>query len=306
MGGFLLKGGFGWGGTRLGLATQSVIGLDVVLADGSLVHASETENSDLYWAARGSGPGFFGVVICYYLKLYPRHRFSGMKIQVFRQRYLEDVFTWADRIGPEVSELVEFQILVTPKALGISSPGLEAFAPVLADSWREAREALSFIADSPIRAKASITTPLFPISIGMMRLALYAPLAANGENPPPSSVRRPMRNALETALPRISCWIRPTANSLSAIARLVSGWSLYWFPADRCWSPSKSSNPMLSSPPGCRARGGGGGIAEVLFGEYDFSGKLGFSWPRDASQTPINVGDPEYDPLYPYGFCLTY
>jgi beta-glucosidase len=49
-----------------------------------------------------------------------------------------------------------------------------------------------------------------------------------------------------------------------------------------------------------------GGIAEVLFGEYDFSGKLGFSWPRDASQIPINVGDPDYEPLYPYGFGLTY
>ena len=49
-----------------------------------------------------------------------------------------------------------------------------------------------------------------------------------------------------------------------------------------------------------------GGIAEVLFGEYNFRGKLGFSWPRDASQIPINVGDPDYDPLYPYGFGLTY
>jgi beta-glucosidase len=49
-----------------------------------------------------------------------------------------------------------------------------------------------------------------------------------------------------------------------------------------------------------------GGIAEVLFGDYNFSGKLGFSWPRDAGQIPINVGDPGYDPLYPYGFGLTY
>ena len=49
----------------------------------------------------------------------------------------------------------------------------------------------------------------------------------------------------------------------------------------------------------------GQGIAEVLFGEYEFKGKLGFSWPRDASQIPINVGDADYDPLFEYGFGLT-
>ncbi|MEH6636884.1 MAG: glycoside hydrolase family 3 N-terminal domain-containing protein [Halioglobus sp.] len=50
----------------------------------------------------------------------------------------------------------------------------------------------------------------------------------------------------------------------------------------------------------------GQGVAEVLFGDYGFSGKLGFSWPRDASQIPIHVGDPGYDPRYEYGFGLTY
>lgn len=50
----------------------------------------------------------------------------------------------------------------------------------------------------------------------------------------------------------------------------------------------------------------GQGIAEVLFGDYGFSGKLGFSWPRDAGQVPINVGDSDYDPLYEYGFGLIY
>ena len=56
----------------------------------------------------------------------------------------------------------------------------------------------------------------------------------------------------------------------------------------------------------------GGGVAEVLFrdnqGEvdFDFTGKLSFSWPRDASQTPLNRNDPNYEPLFAYGFGLTY
>ena len=54
--------------------------------------------------------------------------------------------------------------------------------------------------------------------------------------------------------------------------------------------------------PGSEAKG----IAEVLFGDHGFSGKLGFSWPRRAEQIPINVGDENYDPLYAYGFGLSY
>ena len=48
----------------------------------------------------------------------------------------------------------------------------------------------------------------------------------------------------------------------------------------------------------------GDGVAEVLFGDYDFTGKLSYSWPRDMSQVPINVGDVSYDPLFPYGYGL--
>jgi beta-glucosidase len=50
----------------------------------------------------------------------------------------------------------------------------------------------------------------------------------------------------------------------------------------------------------------GDGIADVLFGDYKPTGKLPQSWPRSMSQVPINVGDASYDPLFPYGFGLTY
>ena len=44
----------------------------------------------------------------------------------------------------------------------------------------------------------------------------------------------------------------------------------------------------------------GDGIAEVLFGDYEPSGLLSHSWPKHMSQIPINYGDNEYDPLFPY------
>ncbi|MCI0490431.1 MAG: glycoside hydrolase family 3 C-terminal domain-containing protein [Blastocatellia bacterium] len=50
----------------------------------------------------------------------------------------------------------------------------------------------------------------------------------------------------------------------------------------------------------------GQGVADVLFGDFKPKGKLSFSWPRSTSQIPINVGDRNYNPLFKYGFGLTY
>jgi len=164
LGGFLLQGGFGWNSRALGLVCESVVGLDVVLADGTQVHASAEQNADLYWAARGAGPGFFGVVTTFHLKLHERPKVTAMIMQVFHERWLEDVFTWAHEIGPSVSSSVEFQLLITPKTLFTGKPGVEVLAPVMSSSWREAREATAFIRQSPVRKRASVSTPLLPLS----------------------------------------------------------------------------------------------------------------------------------------------
>ncbi len=56
----------------------------------------------------------------------------------------------------------------------------------------------------------------------------------------------------------------------------------------------------------------GQGIADVVLAnknggiQHDFVGKLSFSWPNEAGQAPINVGDPAYKPRYPYGYGLQY
>lgn len=50
----------------------------------------------------------------------------------------------------------------------------------------------------------------------------------------------------------------------------------------------------------------GGGIADVLFGKADFRGKLPYSWPRSSDQTAVNVGDADYNPLFPYGYGLKF
>ena len=50
-------------------------------------------------------------------------------------------------------------------------------------------------------------------------------------------------------------------------------------------------------------------LADVLFGRYAPTGKLGHSWPRTMTQIPINLGDADYatdPPLFPFGYGLTY
>jgi beta-glucosidase len=50
----------------------------------------------------------------------------------------------------------------------------------------------------------------------------------------------------------------------------------------------------------------GAGVADVLFGDYKPTGKLSMAWPRTMAQIPSHPGDAKYDPLFAYGFGLTY
>ncbi|XP_031394697.1 uncharacterized protein LOC116206083 isoform X3 [Punica granatum] len=49
----------------------------------------------------------------------------------------------------------------------------------------------------------------------------------------------------------------------------------------------------------------GQGVADVLFGDYGFTGKLPRTWFKTVDQLPMNVGDAHYDPLFPFSFGLT-
>src|SRR4029077_2726282 len=70
LGGYLLQGGQGWNGRRHGWACESVVAVDVVTATGEQLRADAGEHPDLYWAARGAGPGFPGIVTRFHLATY--------------------------------------------------------------------------------------------------------------------------------------------------------------------------------------------------------------------------------------------
>lgn len=67
--GYILAGGFGWNAGEWGSACANVSAVEMVTADGDIVVANERDHADLFWAARGGGPGFFAVITAYQLEL---------------------------------------------------------------------------------------------------------------------------------------------------------------------------------------------------------------------------------------------
>jgi FAD/FMN-containing dehydrogenase len=68
--GLALGGGFGWLSRAFGHTVDNMLGADLVTADGSMLHVSDSENADLFWAIRG-GSGNFGVVTGFEFRLHP-------------------------------------------------------------------------------------------------------------------------------------------------------------------------------------------------------------------------------------------
>lgn len=73
--GHILHGGYGWASHNKGLALDWMVGAHVVLADGTQVHCSAIENSDLFWALRGAGSNF-GIVTSFELKTFEAPQIS--------------------------------------------------------------------------------------------------------------------------------------------------------------------------------------------------------------------------------------
>ena len=121
LGGYLLQGGQGWNSRQWGWGCENVLGVDVVTADGELVHADADNNSDLYWAARGAGPAFFGVVTRFHLRVHRMPAAFTHTTYAFPIECFDELITWAHDVLPTLDIRVEPVIVGTR----IAPPGVD-------------------------------------------------------------------------------------------------------------------------------------------------------------------------------------
>ena len=112
--GFTLGGGMGWLVRKLGIAAERIVGADVVLADGSLVHACAEVNPDLFWALRGGG-GNFGIVTSLEAELIPINNVVGGEMYYPLDRagdIMRFYRTWSSGLGEDTSTI--FRLVAVP------------------------------------------------------------------------------------------------------------------------------------------------------------------------------------------------
>ena len=147
--GYSLGGGIGWLARMHGLSAESVLAVELVTSDGSLVRADRTQNTDLFWALRGGGGGL-GVVVAVEIALYEVDELvAGMMIWPWEQatevltRYVEWAETAPNSVSasgrllqiPPLEEIPEFLrgrqlVIVNGAVLGTEAEAAEILAPL--------------------------------------------------------------------------------------------------------------------------------------------------------------------------------
>jgi FAD/FMN-containing dehydrogenase len=138
MSGYLLGGGLGWNSGAWGFAAGSVESVDVVLVDGILRRVSADAFPDVFWAARGGGPEFFGVVVGYRVKLKPLPKAITTTVRVYPLAEIARIAAWMKAAMPLVPTHVEFTaaMITAPEPQGFKAA--LAIATVFADTPDEA------------------------------------------------------------------------------------------------------------------------------------------------------------------------
>jgi FAD/FMN-containing dehydrogenase len=108
--GYLLSGGMSWNHGVWGPGVGSVEAIELVNAAGNRITASATENADYFWAARGGGPGFFGVVVRYHLRLYPLPQAIIASVYYYPFECLVPLAQWLEPLAGELPSSVELSL----------------------------------------------------------------------------------------------------------------------------------------------------------------------------------------------------
>jgi FAD/FMN-containing dehydrogenase len=136
-----------------------------------MVRADANRHPGLYWAARGAGPGFFGAVARFHLRLYPRPNHVANGVYLYPIDCLEEVFRWAYEIGPRVPRTMELMVVVHRDAEGELE--IAVTGPVLAGSAEEAAEALALLETCVVRERAKGEAPNVEVQLADLYAAVH-------------------------------------------------------------------------------------------------------------------------------------
>ncbi len=211
--GYLLGGGMAWNPTVWGSGAESVEAIELVTAQGELIKASEEENSDYFWAARGAGSGFFGVVTKFYLKLQPLPKAIHGSVYYFSLDDVESVGNWLGEMAPKLSASIEMSqfIIKAPAELmkdqAVSNNGWICMVTAAAfeDTAEAAKAALHPLEENPIKPLAgSFAAPLtfeelFDASGALWPEGLRSKVEATFSNSSPGEMMEAIREKMREA-----------------------------------------------------------------------------------------------------------
>ncbi|MBO3682281.1 FAD-binding oxidoreductase [Streptomyces sp. NEAU-YJ-81] len=164
IGGFLLQGGQGWNARGWGWAAENITAIDVVTAEGELVRADETRHSDLFWAARGAGPGFFGVVTRFHLRTRPLPKHLAHTVHAYPLDLFDEVMTWLHETHHSISDLVEI-VALTQTPPDHDEPVLLVTGVSMTDTPEQAAEALAPLHANPYADQALFRVEAEPTTL---------------------------------------------------------------------------------------------------------------------------------------------
>ena len=177
MGGYLLGGGVGYNHDNWGtMACHSILAAEVVLASGETVIASPESHSDLYWAVRGAGTGFFGVVTRYQLQLYPAPAAVYESAYIYplaklteATRMLQD---WADSkpADTELMMLLAHNPMSPPGASALDSKMCIVRAVAYSEAPVQALAELKALGSHPLAAQALMKNEAIPTTLNQMQV----------------------------------------------------------------------------------------------------------------------------------------
>ncbi|WCG82570.1 FAD-binding oxidoreductase [Pectobacterium sp. A5351] len=158
IGGFLLQGGWGWNSRALGVACTNVRAVDVVTADGRLIHANATENPEYYWGARGAGSGYFGIVTHFHVSCFTQPKCLLHRQEIYPEECGEEIMKWSFGLQEQLPNEVEWFVFCSrPSPTEKAQYRVEAISFLSDEST--GRQALEIFDSCPVRHKAISSSP---------------------------------------------------------------------------------------------------------------------------------------------------